>query len=91
MDQLRSSLADAGIDAGPVNEITGSATPNDLLIQSRNRHFSSQDIENHHWVGGDPFATAFFNAFSMTFPQGRKFFYQSAEELPERCPCETKA
>lgn len=68
--------------------VTGSATPADLNIQSRNRHFSSAAIERRQWVGGDPYATAFFNALSLTFPKGETFFMrvlkQYRDEVPEK-------
>lgn len=68
--------------------IPGSATPADLNIQSRNRHFSSAAMERRWWVGGDPYATAFFNALSITFPKGETFFMkvlkQYREDVPEK-------
>lgn len=68
--------------------IAGSATPADLNIQSRNRHFSSAAIERRRWLGGDPYATAFFNALSVTFPKGETFFMkvltQYRDEVPEK-------
>lgn len=68
--------------------IAGSATPADLNIQSRNRHFASAAIERRRWVGGDPYASAFFNALSVTFPKGETFFMkvlkQYRDEVPEK-------
>lgn len=68
--------------------IPGSATPADLNIQSRNRHFSSAAMERRRWVGGDPYATAFFNALSITFPKGETFFMkvlkQYRDDVPEK-------
>jgi hypothetical protein len=73
-------------DAAPA--IVGSATPADLNIQSRNRHFANAAMERRHWVGGDPYATAFFNALSITFPKGETFFMkvlkQYRDEVPEK-------
>ena len=54
--------------------IARSATPQDLVITSRNRHFGGCDMLRSHWLGGDPYGTAFFNALSVTFPQGETFF-----------------
>lgn len=74
------------VEAGPT--IVGSATPADLNIQSRNRHFSSAAMERRRWVGGDPYATAFFNALSITFPKGETFFMkvlrQYRDDVPEK-------
>lgn len=79
--------ADAGQTEG-TPAIVGSATPADLNIQSRNRHFSSAVMERRRWVGGDPYATAFFNALSITFPKGETFFMkvlkQYRDEVPEK-------
>ncbi len=40
-----------------------------------------------HWLGGDAFRTAFFNALSMSFPVGEQFFIDSVrlgiQALPE--------
>lgn len=75
---------------GSVNSsaIKGSFTPADLQIQSRNRHFSSAAIERRRWAGGDPYATAFFNALSVTFPKGETLFMKVLQqyrgEVPEK-------
>ncbi|MEH6758002.1 MAG: metal-dependent hydrolase [Parasphingorhabdus sp.] len=66
--------------------IAGSATPADLLIQSRNRHFASAAFEQRYWVGGDPYATAFFNALSVTFPKGETFFMKVLRQYRNECP-----
>lgn len=63
-----------------------SPTPAGLHIQSRNRHFSSAAIERRRWVGGDPFASAFFNALSVTFPKGEIFFIESLKKFRNRVP-----
>ncbi len=62
------------------------ATPADLHIQCRNRHFASAVIERRRWVGGDPFASAFFNALSVTFPKGETFFIESLKKFRNRMP-----
>jgi predicted metal-dependent hydrolase len=33
------------------------------------------------WLGGDPFATAFMNALSVTFPKGEAFFIESVKHF----------
>ncbi len=76
-------IAEAVIAAG---EPRKSATPDDLLIQPRNRHFASAVIERRRWVGGDPFASAFFNALSVTFPKGELFFIESLKKFRDRVP-----
>jgi predicted metal-dependent hydrolase len=52
-------------------------TPSDLTIRPRDRRFGR---EMHHLLfgkGGDPVATAFYNALSVTFPRGEAFFVES--------------
>jgi len=54
-------------------------SPSDLSIRIRNLHFAFDDsaAQRRWWHGGDPVATAFFNALSATFPDGEKFFMDS--------------
>ncbi|WP_082788186.1 metal-dependent hydrolase [Sphingorhabdus sp. M41] len=63
-----------------------SATPADLHIRPRNLNFASAVIERRRWVGGDPFASAFFNALSVTFPKGELFFIDSLKKFVNRVP-----
>ncbi len=35
------------------------------------------DAGGRHWLGGDPYATAFFNALSAVFPRGEAFMIES--------------
>jgi uncharacterized protein len=48
-----------------------------MTIQSRNVTFELEDELSQDWVAGNPVATAFFNAMSMTFPLGEKMFVDS--------------
>tara|TARA_R110000824_G_scaffold11746_10_gene51483 strand:- start:731 stop:1693 length:963 start_codon:yes stop_codon:yes gene_type:complete len=63
-----------------------SATPADLHIRPRNLNFASAVIDRRRWVGGDPFASAFFNALSVTFPKGELFFIDSLKKFINRVP-----
>jgi len=76
----------SGDAAGQPETVVGSATPDDLHIQSRNRHFGSEVIENKHWAGGDPYATAFFNAMSVIFPKGETFFIEVLKQFLDQTP-----
>ena len=49
-------------------------TPDDLTITPRDIHFATQAAHNKAWLGGDPVATAVFNAMSLTFPDGERLF-----------------
>ncbi len=53
------------------------ATPSDLMITPRDRRFGRGASQNRWWMGGDPVATAFYNALSATFPKGEAFFVES--------------
>jgi predicted metal-dependent hydrolase len=49
-------------------------TPIDLAIHPRDIAFGRGSPPPRVWLGGDPIATAFFNALSASFPQGERFF-----------------
>jgi uncharacterized protein len=44
------------------------------------------DAGGRHWLGGDPHATAFFNALSAVFPRGESFMIESLRPWQERVP-----
>ncbi len=52
-------------------------TPRDLTITPRDRRFGRGEATPRWWHGGDPFATALYNALSATFPLGEAFFVES--------------
>ena len=49
-------------------------TPSGLAIRPRDIAFGRSCPPPRYWLGGDPIATAFFNALSASFPQGERFF-----------------
>ncbi len=57
--------------------MTLSHTPGDVSIRPRHPSFDLQQALASDWHGGDPFKTAFFNALSLTFPVGEKYFIDS--------------
>jgi uncharacterized protein len=66
-------------------------TPSDLTIRPRDLSFGRDTAPAHWWLGGDPVATAFYNALSATFPLGERFFMDSvrrhrAEVSPGQAP-----
>jgi predicted metal-dependent hydrolase len=61
-------------------------TPSDLSIIQRDRRFNRAEPAARHWVDGDPFGTAFFNALSVTFPRGEAFFIDSVRALRAGAP-----
>ena len=70
-------------------------TPTDLTITPRDRRFGRERAAARHWLNGDPIATAFFNALSITFPRGEAYFIDSVrafrEGVPERLAQEIAA
>jgi predicted metal-dependent hydrolase len=54
-------------------------TPSDLAIQHRDLQFGRDTTHPRWWVGGDPVATAFYNALSATFPMGERFFMEAVK------------
>ena len=58
-----------------------SITPADLTITPRDRKFGRGTSTQHWWNGGDPVATALYNALSATFPKGEAFFVESVRKF----------
>src|SRR5688572_29102264 len=63
-----------------------SVTPVDLTITPRDRRFGREARPARWWHGGDPFATAFYNALSATFPKGEAFFVEAVRAHREGAP-----
>lgn len=53
-------------------------------IRPRDYAFGRERPHARWWNGGDPIATAFYNALSITFPQGERFFMDSVRRYRER-------
>jgi predicted metal-dependent hydrolase len=56
-------------------------TPSDLTITPRDRRFGRGTRTERWWNGGDPVATALYNALSATFPKGEAFFVESVRKF----------
>ena len=52
-------------------------TPTDLTITPRDRRFGAGEATPRRWHGGNPYATALYNALSATFPKGEAYFVES--------------
>jgi uncharacterized protein len=61
-------------------------TPADLTITPRDRRFARGAAQQRWWFGGDPYATAFHNALSVTFPRGEAFFIESVKAHRDGVP-----
>ena len=58
-------------------------------ITPRDQNFSFADIETRDWLGGDPFRSLVFNALSITFPAGERFFMRSVKTFRGQVQDET--
>lgn len=57
--------------------MAAATTPADLTITPRDLKLDRTTSNARWWHGGDPIATAYFNALSAAFPQGETFFIES--------------
>jgi predicted metal-dependent hydrolase len=57
------------------------ATPADLTITPRDLKLDRKARNARWWHGGDPIATAYFNALSAAFPQGETFFIETVRRF----------
>ena len=62
---------------------TFAPTPADLTITPRDRRFGREQATPRWWHGGDPYASALYNALSATFPKGEAFFVESVRAFRE--------
>ena len=62
------------------------ATPSDLSITPRDRRFGRNQATPRWWHGGNPAATALYNALSATFPIGEAFFVDSVRQFRDGTP-----
>jgi len=62
-----------------------SRTPHDVCIEPRNIQFAAvRDSLSQDWAEGSAFITAIYNALSMTFPIGEKFFIDNVRHYAPR-------
>lgn len=57
--------------------------PEQVSIEPRRMDFRFRDVPRH-WAAGDPVMTHFFNALSLTFPDGERFFVDSVRAFRDR-------
>jgi predicted metal-dependent hydrolase len=63
---------------------TPTSTPADLTITPRDLRLDRNARNARWWHGGDPVATAYFNALSASFPQGETFFIDAVRRYWDR-------
>jgi uncharacterized protein len=61
-----------------------SRTPSDVTLTPRNREFDIARCLARDWFDNHAFKTAWFNAMSITFPLGEKFFIDSVRHFADR-------
>jgi len=61
-----------------------SHTPESVAITPRNREHEIAECLGRDWFDDHPFKTAWFNAMSITFPLGEKFFIDSVRYYADR-------
>jgi uncharacterized protein len=66
-------------------------TPSDLTITPRDRRFGRGTAQKRWWLNGDPIATAFYNALSVTFPKGEAFFIEAVKAHRDGAPPKLEA
>ncbi len=59
-------------------------TPTDLTITPRDLKIDREARNARWWHGGDPIATAYFNALSAAFPQGETFFIETVRRFRDQ-------
>jgi hypothetical protein len=59
-------------------------TPADIIVTPRDVHFRTGAARGVAWLGGDPVATAVFNALSLTFPEGERLFIDAVRAFRGR-------
>jgi predicted metal-dependent hydrolase len=74
----------------PQKSTSSKQTPADLTIQPRNLSFEAVGRNPRWWAGGDPIATAFYNALSTTFPQGERFFIEGVRNFRDKVSADLK-
>ena len=81
---MNASNLDLEAPAPPRKAARGS--PRDLAITVRDRRFGRNSAQARWWMGGDPIATAWFNALSATFPRGEALFIEAVKRFRDGAP-----
>lgn len=74
------------MDATSYSSALANDTATRPMIVSRAIEGVKEPLSNRHWVRGDPYATAFFNALSAVFPHGETFMIRCMMPWAERVP-----
>jgi len=69
-----------------LSPVLSTPTPTDLTITPRDRRFGREAKQRRWWMNGDPVATAFYNALSVTFPKGEAMFIEAVKAHRDGVP-----
>jgi uncharacterized protein len=69
-----------------LSPVLSTPTPADLTITPRDRRFGREVKQRRWWMNGDPVATAFYNALSVTFPKGEAMFIEAVKAHRDGVP-----
>ncbi len=78
------------VASAPAPSPSPSPTPVDLTITPRDLRFGRGSPTERWWHGGDPFASALYNALSATFPNGEAFFIDSVRRHMGSAPAKLR-
>ncbi|OWQ97884.1 metal-dependent hydrolase [Sphingopyxis witflariensis] len=62
-----------------MSSLSRSPTPKDLSISPRDRRFGRDEKQGRWWLNGDPIASVFHTALSVTFPKGEAMFIEAVK------------
>jgi predicted metal-dependent hydrolase len=62
------------------------STPADAAIHPRDLNFRCEAAASRWWMGNDPVATAYYNAFSASFPQAERYFVECVRRFRDQAP-----
>lgn len=62
-----------------MSSLSLSPTPANLSITPRDMRFGRDDKQGRWWLNGDPIASAFHTALSVTFPRGEAMFIEAVK------------
>src|SRR3546814_6831980 len=69
-----------------MSRLSLSPTPKDRSITPRDRRFGRDDRQGRWWLNGDPVASAFHTALSVTFPKGEAMFIDAVKAHRDGVP-----
>lgn len=67
-------------------QVADGKSPADLSLTIRDLRFGRDQAQQRWWMGGDPVATAWFNALSATFPRGEALFIDAVKTFRDGAP-----